>query len=156
MAAGSAVVTSDASAMMLRTQTARSEQPAAVYKTDLQWTTPQAAVARRVSIDIGEGDSQVRITIHERAGDISVKFDSATDALHGQLQSSAGTLVEALQRERVPLMNLDFSAMSGNSTNPDQQRQRQPQPQQQNARSSKTMPQFGPAADDSVSLENNF
>src|SRR5262249_8241971 len=35
---------------------------------------PTLQVARRISIDVGDDDSRVRITLHERSGDVSVKF----------------------------------------------------------------------------------
>jgi hypothetical protein len=52
----------------------------------------------------------VRITLHERAGDVSIKFDAETEALRADLQSSAASLIEALRREQVPLANLDFAS----------------------------------------------
>ena len=66
--------------------------------------------AHRVSIDIGENESKVTVTLHERGGDVSVKIHSANQPLSTQLQSSVGSLVEALHREHVSLTNMDFSS----------------------------------------------
>jgi hypothetical protein len=88
---------------------------------------PPIPTARRVSIDIGDddSDSRLRITIHERAGDVSVKFDTATEGLKSDLQSSVGSLIEAFRREHVPLANLDFSNALGNAASNRQREQRQ-------------------------------
>ena len=73
-------------------------------------------IARRVSIEIGEGNSRVMVTIHERAGDVSLKFHSAAEPLRAALQASVGSLVETLKRGEVPLANMDFrSGFAGNS-----------------------------------------
>jgi hypothetical protein len=86
---------------------------------------PALQVARRVSIDIGDDDSKVRITIHERAGDVSVRFDTSTESLKSDLQSSVGSLIEAFRREQVPLGNLDFTnaLINADSNRPREQRQ---------------------------------
>ena len=86
---------------------------------------PAMQVARRVSIDIGDDDSKVRITIHERAGDVSVRFDTTTQSLKSDLQSSVGSLIEALRREHVPLANLDFTNTLVNADSNRQREQRQ-------------------------------
>ena len=70
---------------------------------------PAHPSAHRVSIDIGENESKVIVTLHERAGDVSVKVHATNDALKTELQSSVGSLVESLQRAQVPLANMDFT-----------------------------------------------
>jgi hypothetical protein len=94
---------------------------------ELPWMPP-AQVAHRVSIDVGGDDSPLRITLHERAGDVSLKFDTATDTLRTDLQSSVGSLIEALKREHVPLANLDFANSLGNPADPEQRRQQPHRP----------------------------
>src|SRR4029079_14603121 len=87
---------------------------------------PVVQVARRVSIDIGDDDSKVRITIHQRAGDVSVRFDTGTETLKSDLQSNVGSLIEALRREQVPLANLDFTNSMVNTDSDRPREQRQP------------------------------
>ncbi len=71
---------------------------------------PPLPVAHKVSIDIGDGDNRVTVTLHERGGDVSVKVHSATEPVRTELQASVGTLVEAFRRENVPLGNMDFTS----------------------------------------------
>jgi hypothetical protein len=80
--------------------------------------TPLPQIARRVAIEIGDDERghNVRITLHERSGDISIKFDTGTEALRSELQSSAGTLIETLRRENVSILNLDFSNTLGGTS----------------------------------------
>ena len=78
-------------------------------------------VAHRVSIDIGEKDSRVVVTLHENRGDVSVKIHAPNEVLGGELRSTAPTLVEAFHRERIPLANMDFT--SGYTPTPDDGRQ---------------------------------
>jgi hypothetical protein len=86
---------------------------------------PTLQVARRISIEVGDDDSRVRITLHERSGDVSVKFDTATNELRSNLQSSAGTLIEAFRREDVPLADLAFTNTLGNTESNGQHERRQ-------------------------------
>ena len=86
---------------------------------------PQVLVAHRVSIDIGDADNRVTVTLHERAGEVSVKFHTASETMKSELQSSVGSLVEALHREHVPLTNMDFTSNSSANPNPDPEQQKE-------------------------------
>jgi hypothetical protein len=85
-------------------------------------------VAHRVSIDIGEKDSRVVVTLHENRGDVSVKIHTPNEVLGAELRSSVGTLVEAFHREHIPLANMDFT--SGYTTTSDDGKQQGNQPRQ--------------------------
>jgi len=89
--------------------------------------TPHLTVARRVSIEIGENESKVMVTLHEHRGDVSVKIHAGSEQLRADLQSSVGNLVEAFQRERVSLANMDFTSGHATSADPNHQRQNHPQ-----------------------------
>jgi hypothetical protein len=85
-------------------------------------------VAHRVSIDIGEKDSRVVVTLHENRGDISVKIHAPNQVLGAELRTSAATLVEAFHREHIPLANMDFT--SGYTATSDDRQQHGSQPRQ--------------------------
>jgi hypothetical protein len=92
-------------------------------------------VAHRVSIDIGEKDSRVVVTLHENRGDVSVKIHAANEVLGAELRSSVGTLVEAFHREQIPLANMDFTTGYTATSDDGQQHGNQPrQPFQNRAR----------------------
>ena len=85
-------------------------------------------VAHRVSIDIGEKDSRVVVTLHENGGDVSVKIHVPNEVLGAELRSTATTLVEAFHREHIPLANMDFT--SGYTATSHDGRQHGSQPRQ--------------------------
>jgi hypothetical protein len=85
-------------------------------------------VAHRVSIDIGEKDSRVVVTLHENRGDVSIKIHAPNEVLGAELRSSVGSLVEAFHREHIPLANMDFT--SGYATTSDDRQQHGHQPRQ--------------------------
>jgi hypothetical protein len=84
---------------------------------------PRTLSVHRVSMEVGEGDSQIRIVIHQRNGDVSVRLDAATDGLRRDLEASAGSLLQALQREQLHVSDLDFSSY-GSATDSEQESNR--------------------------------
>lgn len=91
---------------------------------------PAVLVAHRVSIDIGDAENRVTVVLHERAGEVSVKFHTASESMKAELQSSVGSLVEALHREQVPLANMDFTSGHAGDPDPDPEQQKEKQRQQ--------------------------
>jgi hypothetical protein len=73
---------------------------------------PHVPVVRTVAMQIGEADSQVTVHIQERAGDISLQINAANEPLHQGLQSSVGSLVQALKQEQVQVSNVEVSRKS--------------------------------------------
>jgi hypothetical protein len=73
---------------------------------------PPPPVARQVSIEIGEADSQVNVVIRERNGDLAIQFGAATERLRENLQNAAPLLLHQLQREtaQAPSVHLNFSS----------------------------------------------
>jgi hypothetical protein len=73
---------------------------------------PPPAVARQVSIDIGEAGSEVRVIIRERGGELAVQFGAASERLRDDLQHAAPLLMHELRRDREPggAITLDFSS----------------------------------------------
>jgi hypothetical protein len=125
---------------------ARKSEPAAPV--ELPWI-PLRQIAHRVSIDVGEGERDVRVTLHERDGNVSIKFDVETETLRADLQSSVGTLIEALRREQVSLANLDFAGTPDrNADNQGQRASRQRTPQRQASTSD-------PAIQDTINIRKN-
>ena len=70
---------------------------------------PPPPVARQVSMEIGEADSQVNVTIRERNGELAVHFDAASERLRENLQNAAPFLMHQLHRESTQTVRLDFS-----------------------------------------------
>ena len=87
-----------------------------VYSVNMPDLPPPPPIARKVSMEVGEGDAQVKITIHERNGDLSVRFDAATEPLRRDLETAAGSLLQALQREQLHVSNFDFQNSFGSAT----------------------------------------
>ena len=74
--------------------------------------TPHAQVLRTISMEVGDADSQVTVRIQERAGDISLQINAASEPLRQDLQSSVGSLIHALRQEQVQVSNVDVSRKS--------------------------------------------
>jgi hypothetical protein len=97
-----------------------------VYSVNIPDLPPPPPVARKVSMEVGDGDTQVKITIHERNGDLSVRFDSASELMRRDLETRAGSLVEALQREQIQVSNFEFRDSFGSATESDKAPNRYP------------------------------
>jgi hypothetical protein len=92
---------------------------------------PVPQVAHRVSIDVGDAENRVTVTLHERGGEVSMKVHAATESMKADLQSNVGTLVEAFQREDVHLANMDFTSSGQHAeshSDPDARSDEQQQP----------------------------
>ena len=76
---------------------------------------PPPPVARQVSMDIGDAESQVRVVIRERNGDLAVQFGAATERLRENLQNAAPLLMQELRRDNPHAVSLNFSSF-GNAT----------------------------------------
>jgi len=84
--------------------------PEAVQKVQLVFEPPPAlATVRRVAMDIGDAESQVRVVIHERNGNLNVQFGAANERLRQDLQTSGPLLMRELQRDNPMPVRLDFS-----------------------------------------------
>jgi hypothetical protein len=70
---------------------------------------PPPPVVRSVSMDIGDPESQVRVVIRERNGNLSVQLGSTNDRLHEDLQVAGPMLMRDLQRNNAMPVTLDFS-----------------------------------------------
>jgi hypothetical protein len=70
---------------------------------------PPPPVARQISMDIGDPESQVRVVIRERNGDLAVQFGAATERLRENLQNAAPLLMHELRRDNPHTVSLDFS-----------------------------------------------
>jgi len=81
---------------------------------------PPPPVVRSVSMDIGDPESQVRVVIRERNGNLSVQLGSTNDRLHEDLQVAGPMLMRELQRNNAMPVTLDFSHF-GSATDADSQ-----------------------------------
>ena len=89
---------------------------------------PPPPVARQVSMDVGDADSQVRIVIRERNGELDIRFDAATERLRRDLETAAPLLVSGLEREsRMHVADLDFTRF-GSATDSDRQNRQHAHP----------------------------
>lgn len=70
---------------------------------------PPPSVVRQISMDIGDPDSQVRVIIRERNGDLALQFGAATERLRENLQNAAPLLMHELRRDNPHAVSLDFS-----------------------------------------------
>jgi hypothetical protein len=72
---------------------------------------PPPPVARTVSMDIGDAESQVRVVLRERGGQLAVQFGAATERLRDELQNAAPGLLHELRRDNTHSnVTLDFSS----------------------------------------------
>jgi len=72
-------------------------------------------------MDIGESDSQVRVIIHDRNGNLNVQFGASNERLRQELQTAGPLLMQDLQRDNPMPVRLDFSNF-GSATESDRQR----------------------------------
>jgi hypothetical protein len=70
---------------------------------------PPPPVVRSVSMDIGDPESQVRVVIRERNGNLNVQFGSTNERLREDLQVAGPMLMRELQRNNPMSVTLDFS-----------------------------------------------
>jgi hypothetical protein len=92
-----------------------------VYSVNVPDIPPPVKLAHKVFLEIGEGDSHVRILIQERNGGVAVRFDAATEVLRHGLECSAESLMQALHREQLQVTNLDFFGSFGSATDAEHQ-----------------------------------
>jgi len=81
---------------------------------------PPPPVVRSVSMDIGDPESQVRVVIRERNGNLNVQVGSMNERLHEDLQVAGPMLMRELQRNNPMPVTLDFSNF-GSATDADSQ-----------------------------------
>jgi hypothetical protein len=81
---------------------------------------PPPPVVRSVSMDIGDPDSQVRVVIRERNGNLNVQLGSTNERLREDLQVAGPMLMRELQRNNPMSVTLDFSNF-GSATDADSQ-----------------------------------
>jgi hypothetical protein len=87
---------------------------------------PPPPVVRTVSMDIGDPESQVRVVIRERGGNLNVQFGSSNERLREDLQIAGPLLMRELQRNNPMAVTLDFSNF-GSATDSDSQSRSQSQ-----------------------------
>jgi hypothetical protein len=71
-------------------------------------------------MDIGDPESQVRVVIRERNGNLNVQFGSTNERLREDLQVASPLLMRELQRNNPMAVTLDFSNF-GSATDADSQ-----------------------------------
>lgn len=89
----------------------RMERPVAAHPVEIP-NIPHIPVVRTVSMEVGDSDSQVTIRIQERGGDIALQLSAGCDALRRDLQSSAGSLEQALRQDHVQVSTIEVSRKS--------------------------------------------
>jgi hypothetical protein len=63
-------------------------------------------------MQVGEADSEVTIRIQQRDGNLTLQLNAENDRLHQNLQSSVGSLAQALNLENVPVSGIEVSRKS--------------------------------------------
>jgi len=66
-------------------------------------------IVRQISIDIGDSQSEVRVVIRERNGELAVQVGAATERLRENLQNASPLLMHELRRDNPHTVSLDFS-----------------------------------------------
>jgi len=87
------------------------EQPRPMHLIEIP-DLPKLKVVRTVSMEVGEADSQVSIRIEDRGSSMRLHLDTGNETLHQALDSSVGSLMQALKRVEVPLSTVEVSRKS--------------------------------------------
>jgi hypothetical protein len=103
---------------------------------------PAPPTVRSVSMDIGDAESQVRVVIREKNGNLNIQFGAANERLRQDLQTSGPLLLRELQRDNPLPVTLDFSNF-GSATESD----RRPRYQWQSKKTLKPEAEFADAAE---------
>ncbi len=74
----------------------------------LSETTFSLDPARRVTMQLGDAESEVLVHIREHQGEVSVRFDAPGQIRTG-LEASVQNLIESLGRQQVPVSDVHFS-----------------------------------------------
>jgi hypothetical protein len=73
---------------------------------------PPLPVVRSIAMQVGEAGSEVTVRIQQRDGNLTLQLNSDNDRLHQNLQSSVGSLAQALKLENVPVSAIEVSRKS--------------------------------------------
>jgi hypothetical protein len=73
---------------------------------------PKLQVVRTVAMEVGEPGSQVVIRIEERGGGVNLHFGAGNETLHRSIETSVGSLVQALKQEKIEISNVEVSRKS--------------------------------------------
>jgi hypothetical protein len=73
---------------------------------------PHLPLVRIVAMQVGEADSEVTVRIQQRDGNLTLQLNSDNDRLHQNLQSSVGSLAQALKLENVSVSGIEVSRKS--------------------------------------------
>ena len=84
------------------------EQVRAAHQVEIP-ELPKFQVVRTVAMQVGDADSQVTIRIQERGGDLTMQLNTGSEPLRQDLQSSIGSLVQALKQEQIQVSNVEVS-----------------------------------------------
>lgn len=124
---------SESNSLTHDTSSARTDAPAQIAAPDAVQHVqlvfeppPPPSMVRRISMDVGDDESQVRVMIREQNGDLSVRIGSSDDRLRHDMQMSSSSLVHDLQRDNHQAVTLDFSDF-GSATEADRQPRSQSQ-----------------------------
>jgi hypothetical protein len=105
------VASAPAFADVVRTRFESVEQVLPAHHVEIP-DVPHVQVVRMVAMEVGDADSKVVIHIQERAGDLSLQLNAATEPLQRDLHSSVDSLVDALKREEVPISSVEVTRKS--------------------------------------------
>jgi hypothetical protein len=89
----------------------RADQVPAAHTIEIP-NIPHLPVVRIVAMQVGEADSEVTIRIQQRDGNLTLQLNTENDRLHQNLQSSVGSLAQALNLENVPVSGIEVSRKS--------------------------------------------
>jgi hypothetical protein len=73
---------------------------------------PHLQVVRTVAMEVGDPGSEVTIRLEARGGDVALQLNSGNEPLRQDLESSVGSLVNALKQEQIQVSTVDVSRKS--------------------------------------------
>jgi hypothetical protein len=87
---------------------ATADQPRAPQHVEMP-QLPKLQVVRTVAVEVGDADTQVLVRIESRGHGMNLEFGAGSDTLHERLESSVGSLVDALKEQKINTTNVQVS-----------------------------------------------
>jgi len=91
----------------LRSEVA-ADQPRAAQHVEMP-QLPKLQVIRTIAVEVGDADSQVLVRIESRGHGMNLEFGAGSETLRERLESSVGSLVDALKDQKINTTNVQVS-----------------------------------------------
>jgi len=84
------------------------DQPAVAQPVELP-QLPKLQLVRTVAVEVGDAESQVLVRIESRGSEMHLQFGAGSEALHQRIESSVGSLVDALKEQKINTSTVQIS-----------------------------------------------